>query len=576
MTLALDVRGQDGHHHRGPREGDELHPVQQGVRRARRAPVRLLHAGHGHELCGARGPGRGKCTEDDVKGAIAGHLCRCGTYPNIFKAMAAVRAGGGCGARRGGRTTATSRRKGGCVMAAAEEAQEAESASPSQGAAHGKARGASREAPARARPNPGPAREQAVPVGIVGEGELRQVVRRVPLAEPPPLPENAKLSSIGKSIPRLDARQKVTGRAAYTFDVQLPGMLFGRRVVSPHPHARVWPSTRRPPSGTRASGRARAGAHARHGPPARRQGEQRRYPIVRYAGQPVAAVAATSQRAADEAARLVKVTYEPLPHVTELEPAMAETSPGRLPGPDRAPAHRRRRRRPARAAAEGQHPRPQHRRPRRRAARRRRQGDRRLRRRRRGRVRTQVQTHVPMETHGLVADWQDELVTVYASTQFTGSVRDEVAEHFDLPKSRIRVISEFTGAASARSTASATTGCSRCTSRARPARPCASASTARRSTSPAATARARSSACGSGSENDGTLTASTWSSYGTGGVATGAGIGFCTRACTRARTSASSSSTCHQQRPRRRVPRAQGRCRASSRSSSASTRWPSG
>ena len=59
--------------------------------------------------------------------------------------------------------------------------------------------------------------------------------------------------------------------------------------------------------------------------------------------------------------------------------------------------------------------------------------------------RTQVQTHVPMETHGMVADWRDDGLTIYASTQFTISVRDEAAEMFDLPKNRVRVISDFTG-----------------------------------------------------------------------------------------------------------------------------------
>src|ERR1700756_3092559 len=67
--------------------------------------------------------------------------------------------------------------------------------------------------------------------GIVGD-RLDQIKREVPLDEPPPLPENAKLAAIGKSIPRFDAAQKVTGRARYTFDVQLPGMLYARRVVS--------------------------------------------------------------------------------------------------------------------------------------------------------------------------------------------------------------------------------------------------------------------------------------------------------------------------------------------------------
>src|SRR5918999_3250297 len=85
---------------------------------------------------------------------------------------------------------------------------------------------------------PGPSRQQTMLYGIVGE-RLERITRRVPLDEPPPLPENAKLSAIGKSIPRFDAVQKVTGRARYTFDVQLPGMLYARRVVSDMPHARI-------------------------------------------------------------------------------------------------------------------------------------------------------------------------------------------------------------------------------------------------------------------------------------------------------------------------------------------------
>src|SRR5918996_4907798 len=81
-------------------------------------------------------------------------------------------------------------------------------------------------------------REQAMLYGIVGE-KLERVTRTVPSDEPPPLAENAKLKSIGRPIPRLDGVQKVTGRARYTFDIQLPGMLYARQVISTVPHARV-------------------------------------------------------------------------------------------------------------------------------------------------------------------------------------------------------------------------------------------------------------------------------------------------------------------------------------------------
>ena len=58
---------------------------------------------------------------------------------------------------------------------------------------------------------------------------------------------------------------------------------------------------------------------------------------------------------------------------------------------------------------------------------------------------TQVQTHSALETHGFVVDWKPEEVTVYASTQGTASVRDEFADVFKLPKSKVRVITEYMG-----------------------------------------------------------------------------------------------------------------------------------
>jgi xanthine dehydrogenase YagR molybdenum-binding subunit len=58
---------------------------------------------------------------------------------------------------------------------------------------------------------------------------------------------------------------------------------------------------------------------------------------------------------------------------------------------------------------------------------------------------TQIQTHSALETHGFVADWKPDELTVYASTQGTASVREELAAVFKLPKSQVRVITEFMG-----------------------------------------------------------------------------------------------------------------------------------
>src|SRR5215467_10104631 len=48
-----------------------------------------------------------------------------------------------------------------------------------------------------------------------------------------------ELKIVGKRVPRVDAKERVTGRAIYPADFSLPGMLHGRIKRSPHPHARL-------------------------------------------------------------------------------------------------------------------------------------------------------------------------------------------------------------------------------------------------------------------------------------------------------------------------------------------------
>ncbi|MCA1662717.1 MAG: hypothetical protein LC659_00320, partial [Myxococcales bacterium] len=142
-----------------------------------------------------------------------------------------------------------------------------------------------------------------------------------PSDEPPPWPSSDKLNTVGKSQPRLDGALKVTGQARYTADVRLAGMLFAPRVVSPHAHARVKSidvSAAQKLPGVKAVHivERNEGAKLRNPPKV-----ADKYPIVLYAGQAVAGVAATSQAIADEAAALVKVVYEPLPFVVDLDDA---------------------------------------------------------------------------------------------------------------------------------------------------------------------------------------------------------------------------------------------------------------
>lgn len=291
-----------------------------------------------------------------------------------------------------------------------------------------------------------PTRTEQLPSGIVG-ATMTEVERDVPFDEPPPLPLNAKLSVIGKPTPRIDGRLKVTGAARYTADVRLPGMLYACLVTSPHPHARVrsidtsaaerHPAVRAVHVLDRVLGNAELRDKSKELPA--------KYPIVRFAGQPLAAIAATTMRDAEEAARLVRVDYETLPFVVDLEAARKANAPLVFPGPADQAATAGGGGGPAGVAQKGNvrgpvkggpHGAPI--------------GD--IKKGFteadvivEGEFRTQVQTHSALETHGVVADWRADELVVYASTQGTSSVRDELADIFRLPKSKVRVITEFMG-----------------------------------------------------------------------------------------------------------------------------------
>ncbi|GAH59936.1 unnamed protein product, partial [marine sediment metagenome] len=132
----------------------------------------------------------------------------------------------------------------------------------------------------------------------------------------------SKYSVIGTRVRRVDGPEKVTGNAKYTFDLILPGMLYGKVLRSPHPHAKILKIDTRKAKrliGVKAviTGKDTLG---------RKQGIWRRFPElcdeeilcrekVRYIGDPVAAVAAIDEDTAEEALDLIEVEYEPLPAV---------------------------------------------------------------------------------------------------------------------------------------------------------------------------------------------------------------------------------------------------------------------
>ncbi|CAA9290837.1 MAG: Xanthine dehydrogenase, molybdenum binding subunit, partial [uncultured Corynebacteriales bacterium] len=140
------------------------------------------------------------------------------------------------------------------------------------------------------------------------------------MTAPGPVP-----GAVGDDVRRPDGPAKVTGTFRYANDLTAPGMLHGATLRSPHPHARI-----RAVDTTAAA--AMPGVHAvltaedvpgdlhfgltLRDEPALADG------VVRYAGEPVAVVAADDPVLAARAAAAIRVDYAPLPAVTDPEEAL--------------------------------------------------------------------------------------------------------------------------------------------------------------------------------------------------------------------------------------------------------------
>ena len=262
-------------------------------------------------------------------------------------------------------------------------------------------------------------------VGFEGDFQVKEIA--VAPGDPTPWDPSKKFSIVGTRVPRLDGKPKTTGEAKYSIDVRLPGMLYGRILRCPMAAATVTSvdlSAARKMPGVRA-------ALVLAEP-----GER-----VRFAGQEIAAVAAATPEQADDALAVIRVAYEPRPFVVGLEAARKPGAPlvfdgkaetktsagdvesagkglarnGNVLGPrSTVKGNVEEGFRKADAVVEATYV-------------------------------TQVQTHTALETHGLVARWDGDELTVWASTQGLFGVRDELAETLRIPVSKIRVITEYMG-----------------------------------------------------------------------------------------------------------------------------------
>lgn len=243
-------------------------------------------------------------------------------------------------------------------------------------------------------------------------------------------------SVIGQPVERVDGKVMVSGQAVYGVDVKLPGMLWGKVLRSPIPHGRVLhldiEKARRLP-GVRAVITSKDVPGKRFGSAIK---DETIFAIdkVRYVGDAVAAVAAIDENTAEEAIGLIDVDYEELPAVFDPEEACLAGAPlvheemanyeanrGRVlvwkPVPGANIVHR--------AVNE------------------------------RGNVeaalarsdfvfedtfRTSQMHHCYMEPHAVVAEARFGAVTVWSCTQGVFPIQICLAELFDIPESKVRVI----------------------------------------------------------------------------------------------------------------------------------------
>ena len=153
--------------------------------------------------------------------------------------------------------------------------------------------------------------------------------------------------AFGRSLPAPAGPEVVRGAARYTFDTEIEGLLHIKLLRSPHPHARII-------SIDKSAALAVPGVHAvltHEDAPAKLFSTARHEKdwmdpddtrvldsVMRFVGQKVAAVIATSEAAAEEGCRRLKVDYELLPHVVDPAQAIAAGAP--VIHPDKTSAHR--------------------------------------------------------------------------------------------------------------------------------------------------------------------------------------------------------------------------------------------
>ncbi len=232
--------------------------------------------------------------------------------------------------------------------------------------------------------------------------------------------------------PRVEAIEKVTGRAKYSTDYQIDGMVYGQILRSVHPFAKV-------------KNIDFTAAEALDGVAAVIDVLADKERTVRYVGMPIAAVAARDRETAVKALSLINIEYEVYPAVIDFAESMAATNqnaeksfrkikkfgppvPGSWKGNTRADYINLTNNKGWSASRQIKKARGS--------------GDANL---VDLEMRTASHAHTPLEPHGALAHWQGDHLTIYVSTQSVNQQREEIARHYGLPLENINLICDHVG-----------------------------------------------------------------------------------------------------------------------------------
>jgi CO/xanthine dehydrogenase Mo-binding subunit len=228
--------------------------------------------------------------------------------------------------------------------------------------------------------------------------EVWLVVEEDPLDQWPDGP----LDVVGQPAPRQDGHQRASGKAVYTADIDLPGMLHTAVLRSPHAHSRITSFD---------------AAAALEAPGVRAVLEPGSIPQLvteaNFQGQSLAAVAADSYAEARAGLARLRVEFEQLEPTLDPEEAVAQK---RLHGEPRTYERGDVSQGFAEADVVVE-----------------------------ATYRTQSVLHNSLETHQSVCDWEGDQLVVYISTQYVWGIRSEVAANIGLPEDKVRVVCNYMG-----------------------------------------------------------------------------------------------------------------------------------